>query len=148
MTTYKLEDSELEGLKGKTILITGCATGIGRATVLIAHTQDTCRVAAFSSHSPFKVPVTPARSVRSRKLENHSGFTLISLDEATKRHGQSLPAYKTGSRQAFSREKSDIDPPTKTCQLRRYAGALGKKAHCWAHFAHDSRGCPDPFPCQ
>lgn len=42
MTTYKLEDSELEGLKGKTILITGCATGIGRATVLIAHSRLFC----------------------------------------------------------------------------------------------------------
>lgn len=37
MTTYQLKDEELHALKGKTILITGAATGIGRAAVDIMH---------------------------------------------------------------------------------------------------------------
>ncbi|KFY94442.1 hypothetical protein V500_03251 [Pseudogymnoascus sp. VKM F-4518 (FW-2643)] len=37
MTTYDLKDSELEALKGKTLLITGASTGIGRDTVKLAH---------------------------------------------------------------------------------------------------------------
>lgn len=37
MTTYIVKPSELEQLKGKTILITGCASGIGRATAQIAY---------------------------------------------------------------------------------------------------------------
>ena len=36
MATYKVEDSEFAKLKGKTILITGCSTGIGRSTVDLA----------------------------------------------------------------------------------------------------------------
>ncbi|KKY20212.1 putative short-chain dehydrogenase reductase sdr [Diplodia seriata] len=37
MTTYHLDDSEFQALKGKTIIITGAASGIGRAAVQIAH---------------------------------------------------------------------------------------------------------------
>jgi NADPH:quinone reductase-like Zn-dependent oxidoreductase len=37
MTTYHFEEIELQALKGKTLLITGASTGIGRETVKIAH---------------------------------------------------------------------------------------------------------------
>jgi NAD(P)-dependent dehydrogenase (short-subunit alcohol dehydrogenase family) len=37
MTTYDFTEVELQALKGKTILITGASTGIGRDTVKIAH---------------------------------------------------------------------------------------------------------------
>lgn len=37
MTTYDLDDSEFEALKGKTIIVTGGASGIGRAAVQIAY---------------------------------------------------------------------------------------------------------------
>ncbi|GME34931.1 Short-chain dehydrogenase/reductase SDR [Neofusicoccum parvum] len=37
MTTYDLDDAEFQALKGKTIIITGGASGIGRAAVKIAH---------------------------------------------------------------------------------------------------------------
>ncbi|KAJ9627783.1 hypothetical protein H2203_003000, partial [Taxawa tesnikishii (nom. ined.)] len=37
MTTYTLDEPELGKLKDKVILITGCATGIGRAAAVIAH---------------------------------------------------------------------------------------------------------------
>lgn len=37
MTTYDWDTDELKALAGKTILITGAATGIGRAALEIAH---------------------------------------------------------------------------------------------------------------
>ncbi|KFY79217.1 hypothetical protein V499_01752 [Pseudogymnoascus sp. VKM F-103] len=37
MTTYDFKDVELLALKGKTILVTGASTGIGRETVKVAH---------------------------------------------------------------------------------------------------------------
>lgn len=37
MIKYEVEDHELQALKGRVILIIGAATGIGRATVLLAH---------------------------------------------------------------------------------------------------------------
>ncbi|KAJ5890132.1 hypothetical protein N7504_010942 [Penicillium tannophilum] len=37
MTTYTINEAELKNLKSKTILVTGCSTGIGRATAQIAH---------------------------------------------------------------------------------------------------------------
>lgn len=46
MTTYDLDDSEFEALKGKTIIVTGGASGIGRAAVQIAHSE-----LAFSNFS-------------------------------------------------------------------------------------------------
>jgi BRCT domain type II-containing protein len=37
MTTYDFKEQELQGLKGKTIIITGASTGIGRDTAKIAY---------------------------------------------------------------------------------------------------------------
>ena len=37
MTTYKIDDTDFAVLRGKTVLITGSVTGIGRATVYLAH---------------------------------------------------------------------------------------------------------------
>ena len=37
MTTYEYNPEELSSLKGKTILIVGAASGIGRAVVEIIH---------------------------------------------------------------------------------------------------------------
>lgn len=37
MATYNIADSEFGALKGKTVLLTGCATGIGRSTAYLAH---------------------------------------------------------------------------------------------------------------
>ncbi|KAJ9149268.1 NAD(P)-binding protein [Pleurostoma richardsiae] len=37
MTTYHIDDSDFASLWGKTILLTGCATGIGRQTAYLAH---------------------------------------------------------------------------------------------------------------
>ncbi|KAK3326926.1 hypothetical protein B0T19DRAFT_420396 [Cercophora scortea] len=37
MTTYSVDDAEFAALKGKTVLLTGCSTGIGRATAYLAH---------------------------------------------------------------------------------------------------------------
>jgi NAD(P)-dependent dehydrogenase (short-subunit alcohol dehydrogenase family) len=39
MTTYDFKDVELLALKGKTILVTGASTGIGRETVKVAHSE-------------------------------------------------------------------------------------------------------------
>jgi NAD(P)-dependent dehydrogenase (short-subunit alcohol dehydrogenase family) len=39
MTAYKIDDAEFAALHGKTILITGCATGIGRAAAVLAHRE-------------------------------------------------------------------------------------------------------------
>ena len=39
MTEYKIDDSEFASLRGKTVLLTGCATGIGRATAYLAHSE-------------------------------------------------------------------------------------------------------------
>ena len=41
MTSYVVEDHEFEALKGRTILIFGAATGIGQATVRLAHRKTT-----------------------------------------------------------------------------------------------------------
>jgi NADPH:quinone reductase-like Zn-dependent oxidoreductase len=37
MTSYVIDDHEFEVLRGRTILIIGAATGIGQATVRLAH---------------------------------------------------------------------------------------------------------------
>ncbi|KAK9415450.1 putative NAD(P)-binding protein [Seiridium unicorne] len=37
MTTYRVDDAEFAGLSGRTVLLTGCATGIGRAAAVLAH---------------------------------------------------------------------------------------------------------------
>ncbi|KAB5580384.1 hypothetical protein GE09DRAFT_1279303 [Coniochaeta sp. 2T2.1] len=37
MTTYSVDDAEFEVLRSKTILLTGCSSGIGRATAYLAH---------------------------------------------------------------------------------------------------------------
>lgn len=40
MTKYEVKDSELEALCGKMVLVIGAASGIDRATVLLAHRKD------------------------------------------------------------------------------------------------------------
>lgn len=40
MTTYTVDDEEFAALKGKTVLITGSVTGIGRATVHLAYGES------------------------------------------------------------------------------------------------------------
>ncbi|KAK1765132.1 hypothetical protein QBC33DRAFT_495819 [Phialemonium atrogriseum] len=37
MTTYHVDDAEFSGLRGRTVLLTGCATGIGREAAHLAH---------------------------------------------------------------------------------------------------------------
>jgi hypothetical protein len=39
MTTYDFDETKLESLQGKTIILTGCSTGIGRATAKLIHSQ-------------------------------------------------------------------------------------------------------------
>lgn len=39
MTTYKVDDDEFAVLQAKTILLTGCSTGIGRETAYLAHSK-------------------------------------------------------------------------------------------------------------
>lgn len=52
MTNYEVKDSELEALRGRTILIIGAASGIGRATVLLAHRKTSLPLL----HDPFELP--------------------------------------------------------------------------------------------
>lgn len=39
MTTYLIDDEDFAVLKGKTVLITGSVTGIGRAAVDLAYSE-------------------------------------------------------------------------------------------------------------
>jgi NAD(P)-dependent dehydrogenase (short-subunit alcohol dehydrogenase family) len=50
MASFQIKDSELEALQGKTVLIVGAATGIGRATVFLAHRKCDSRVCGRLRH--------------------------------------------------------------------------------------------------
>ncbi|EXJ73910.1 uncharacterized protein A1O5_02204 [Cladophialophora psammophila CBS 110553] len=54
MTTYQVDQEQLKSLKGKTILITGCASGIGRATAELAHRNGANLILADWSEAPLR----------------------------------------------------------------------------------------------
>lgn len=70
MTTYDLKDSELESLKGKTLLITGASTGIGRDTVKLAHSVY---LPDYNDEKSANKSFRVWRSHRSRRLERCRG---------------------------------------------------------------------------
>lgn len=51
MTSYDYDNAELSALKGKTILIFGAATGIGLATVQLAHCKKDGPFAESIAHN-------------------------------------------------------------------------------------------------
>lgn len=59
MTSYEVKDSDLDALGGKTVLIVGAATGIGRSTVLLAHRKYTTIFPFLVSGLDTRDTVTP-----------------------------------------------------------------------------------------
>ncbi len=49
MASIRVDEAEFSALTGKVILITGCATGIGRATVDLAYGKSSWRCGLISS---------------------------------------------------------------------------------------------------